>query len=170
MMRYVVRNAVRFFALLFLQYFLSLVQFLPLHISPFFYILFVLLLPFETPGWLLLLSAFLMGIGVDWHNDSMGQHALATVFIAGLRPLVLNAIAERDGYEKGTFPRLHYFGLNWALRYAAILSFAHAFVVYMAEAFSFDQMGLVLLKTVVNTLLTTALIIASQYWVFRKIS
>ncbi len=170
MIRFFVRNAFRFFVLILLQYFFNLIHFTPWGISPFFYIIFILLLPFETPGWLILFSAFLLGLGVDAPQDSFGQHAFASVFIAALRPIVLRSITERDQYEQGTYPRLIYFGLPWALRYALIMSFAHSIVFYTIEAFTFANYLQVIFKTIIGTLLTTSLIIASQYWVFRKVA
>lgn len=169
MIRFLLRNAFRFIVLILLQYVFNLIQFTPLNISPLFYIVFILLLPFETPGWILVLSAFFLGLGIDWQQNTFGQHAFASVLIAGLRPFVLQFIAERDEYEKGTLPRLVYFGFGWALRYALIMSLIHALTLYTLEAFSFVDYWRVLLKTGISTLLTSALIIMSQYWVFRKV-
>ena len=35
------------------------------YINPYFYVLFILLLPFETANWLLLILAFALGISID---------------------------------------------------------------------------------------------------------
>ena len=35
------------------------------YINPYCYILFILILPFETPGWLLLVLAFILGMIID---------------------------------------------------------------------------------------------------------
>ncbi|MEN9445352.1 MAG: hypothetical protein RIS47_2243 [Bacteroidota bacterium] len=169
MMRVVLRNAFRLIALVLFQIILNLIHFSSLELSPYFYLIFILLLPFETPQWLVLLSSFFLGLLVDWHADSFGQHAFASVFVAGIRPMVLTSLSDRDSYEKGTYPRLEYFGLIWALKYALLMTFAHQFIFYWIEAFSLKQMGWVLAKAVVNTLITTFLIIVSQYWVFKKV-
>ena len=54
--------------------------------NPALYLYFILLLPFEVPGWLLLTSAFLMGFGIDSFSNSVGLHSATAVFVAFLRP------------------------------------------------------------------------------------
>src|SRR5690606_30576224 len=58
---------------------------------PYIYPLFILLLPFETPVWLLLILGFTMGITMDMFMNTAGMHACATVLLAYLRTNVLNA-------------------------------------------------------------------------------
>ncbi|NJK85385.1 MAG: hypothetical protein HC906_04860 [Bacteroidales bacterium] len=55
----------RFIILVLLQVFVFNNIHLSGFIVPYIYILFILLLPFETPGWLLLVSAFLLGFSID---------------------------------------------------------------------------------------------------------
>ena len=69
------------------------------YLNPFMYVLFILLMPFETPGWVLLFSAFLLGGSIDLFEHTPGMHASAAVFMAFLRPAVLKLIAPREGYE-----------------------------------------------------------------------
>ena len=60
-----VRNIGRFIVLVLFQVLvLNNIQFSG-YVNPFMYVLFILLLPFETPRWLLLLSGFLLGLSVD---------------------------------------------------------------------------------------------------------
>src|SRR6056297_4336346 len=68
-------------------------------INPYLYVLFILILPFETPKWMLLLLAFILGMVVDLFSHTPGMHTSATVFMAFLRPYVLEFFSPRDGYE-----------------------------------------------------------------------
>ena len=78
------RNIIRFVILVLLQVLvLDNIQ-ISGHIVPHFYVLFILLMPFETPNWLLLLTAFALGLSVDMFNHTLGMHAAATVFMASL--------------------------------------------------------------------------------------
>jgi len=43
------------------------------YINPYFYIYFVLLLPFSAPKWLLLVSSFLLGISIDLFMNTRGS-------------------------------------------------------------------------------------------------
>lgn len=135
---------------------------------PQFYILFILLLPFETPRWLLLVSAFTLGISVDLFTQTPGMHAAASVFMAFLRPWILEMSAPRDGYETGTFPRLYYYGFQWFLRYTVILVLAHHFVLFYIEIFRFTEFFSTLLRVLLSSLFSIILIMLSQYFIFRK--
>jgi len=49
-------------------------------INPYFYVYFILLLPFITPKWLLLVSAFLIGIFIDLFSNGDVCHGRARPF------------------------------------------------------------------------------------------
>ena len=129
------KNILRFIILVLVQVLIFNNIDLSGYINPYIYVLFILLLPFETPGWLLLVLGFLLGLSIDIFQDSLGVHIVATVFMAFLRPSVLKIIAPRDGYESGTYPRVYYYGSSWFLKYAAILIFAHHLVLFYIEIF-----------------------------------
>jgi len=137
-------------------------------INPYVYILFILLLPFETPGWFVILLSFLLGLFVDMFTDTLGMHASASVFMGFLRQYVLRSISAREGYEKGTSPRISDYGFVWFFKYSLLLVFLHHLFLFTIEVFNFGTFHLVLLRTVLSTLFSTALILLSQYIIFRK--
>ncbi len=168
MIKVLPRNIFRFVFLILLQvWVLNNIQFSG-YINPYLYILFILLLPFETPGWLVILMSFLLGMSVDMFTDTIGMHASATVFIGFLRSFVLQSIAPRDGYEVGTFPRIYYYGFTWFLKYTLLLVFLHHLFLFTVQVFNFNSYHFVLLRTFLSTLFTSMLILLSQYIIFRK--
>jgi hypothetical protein len=138
------------------------------YLNPYIYVLFIILLPFETPAWLTMFLGFLLGMAIDIFSETLGIHIAATVFIAYIRPFVLSYFAPRDGYETGSFPRIYYYGLPWFLKYAIILVIAHHMVLFFLELFTFHDFFATLLRILLSTLFTTFLIVISQYFVFRK--
>lgn len=66
---------------------------------PYLYPLFLLLLPFETPVWAMLLLGFGLGITVDSFSDTAGMHACAAVLLAYLRTNVLKALLPKNLVE-----------------------------------------------------------------------
>jgi rod shape-determining protein MreD len=138
------------------------------YINPYFYVLFILLLPFETPKWLLIFLSFLTGLTIDFFSDSMGMHSAASVFMAYFRPYVLGIIVPRDTYEAGTYPQMNYYGFTWSLRYATILIFVHHFVLFFAEVFSFSGLLHTLLRIILSTLFTLILVLTSQFFMSKK--
>jgi rod shape-determining protein MreD len=162
------RNIIRFIVLVLIQVLiLNNIQ-VSGYIIPYFYVLFILLMPFETPNWLLLVVAFGLGISVDLFVQTPGMHAAATVFMAFLRPWVLEMSAPRDGYEAGSFPRIYYYGFQWFLRYTVILVFAHHFLLFFIEVFRFAEFFSTLLRVILSSILSIILIMLSQYFIYRK--
>ena len=84
-----IRNILRFVILLIVQVMVFDNLRLGSYIHPCVYVLFVLLLPFDTPKWRLLIDAFLIGIAVDIFNGTPGLNAAATVLMAFVRPFII---------------------------------------------------------------------------------
>ena len=162
------RNIARFIILIIVQLLVfDSIQFSG-YINPYIYVLFILLLPFETPKWLLLASAFLLGFIIDIFSNTLGMHTAATVFMAFLRPYILDLISPRDGYESGTVPRIFYYGVNWFTRYAFILILAHHFVLFYVEIFRFGNFFSTFLRVILSTVISLIFIVLSQFFVYRR--
>ncbi len=138
------------------------------YINPYMYVLFILLLPFETPRWLLLISGFAIGISIDLFANTLGMHTSATVFMAFLRPYVLKVLVPHDEYESGTYPRLYYFGFTWFLKYSLVLVFLHHTFLFYVEVFRITFFFHTMLRVMLSTLFSVFLIILSQFFIYRK--
>lgn len=114
----------------------------------FLYPLFILLLPLRTPQQLLVFLGFVIGISMDMFYDSPGVHASACVFVAAIRPWVLDWIAPRGGYDSKHVPTKAQYGLPWFLRYAAIMLALHLIFYFSVESFTFVYAIQIFLKTV----------------------
>lgn len=136
--------------------------------NPYVYVLFVLALPFETPRWLLLLGAFLLGMTVDIFSHTYGLHASACLVMAFLRPFLLDRIAPRDGYEFGVKPTLQQLGLSWYLSYATILILAHHLWLFILELYSFSEFFYTLLKVILSGAFTLSIILLIQYISYKQ--
>jgi len=164
----VIRNIIRFAILVGVQVLIIKNIELGQFINPFIYILFIIVLPFETPKWLLLLSAFAMGITIDMFYDTAGMHAAACVFIGYLRPGLLKLFSPRDGYEFGTQPTIQYLGIPWFLSYSAILIVLHHLVLFYIEVFRFSEFFSTLLRVIISSMFTILLVVISQYLFHNK--
>ena len=157
------KNILRFIALIFFYVLiLKNANLTPLNINPFVFVLFIILLPFETPNWLLLLLAFVLGITIDISVDELGRFAFSVVLTAFVRPSVLNILSSREGYRKKTLPNMQDYGLKWFFKYTIILVAIHNIGFYFVEAFQLKYLFVTLLKIILNTIFTTALIILIQ--------
>ncbi len=138
------------------------------YMIPYIYVLFILLLPFETPTWLQLISAFLLGLSVDLFEHTPGLHTAASVGMAFARPYFLGLIAPRDGYEPESHPRLADYGFSWFLKYTLVLVATHHLLLFYIEVFRLQDFFGTLLRVLLSTLLSSVVIILSQYFVFRR--
>ncbi len=165
----ILRNIGRFILLILLQGLIlndaSLFQGMAI---PYLYILFLLMLPFETPRWLELLLGLICGLSIDMFTNTMGMHASACVLLAYIRPLLLKAIAPRDGYEFGQGPTVHSMGVLWYLKYASVLVLAHHSWLFFVEVYSFSGFFDTLLRVIFSTVFTLTLVLLSQYLSFPK--
>lgn len=164
-----VKILARFLILILLQIFLfNNIKVTELGITPYFYIIFILLLPFEIPGWLLLVFGFVTGIVVDMFTDTHGIHAGATVLAAFIRPSLLKIISVREGYSPETSPVVMHYGFTWFLKYASVMIACHHFIFFLLLQFSFKGFFHMFPQYLLTTLFTLILIIISQFLIFRK--
>lgn len=128
------------------------------YINPYVYVLFVLLLPLDTPGWLLLLSSFGMGLTIDLFSDTQGMHAAATVLLAFARPGVIRMISGRSDFDPGTVPLVSNMGAQWILLYSVLLIFLHHSLLFFLEIFRFSEFFLTLGRIGLSTAITTLMV------------
>jgi rod shape-determining protein MreD len=137
---------------------------------PHLYVLFILLLPFETPRWLLLLSSFFLGLFVDLFSYTVGLHAAACTLIAFIRPLVVRVIASRQTYEPGITPGISGLGFRWFLNYTMLMVVVHHLFIYMMEEFRFSGIIDTLWKAILNAVITVVVISLTQLLISRTSS
>jgi rod shape-determining protein MreD len=134
---------------------------------PAFYIYFILLLPFETTGWMLLLSSFFIGLSVDFFTNSLGMNAAASVFMAFCRPSILGLLRSKREYELGFSPGIKDLGFGWFLSYAYILILIHHTVLFSLEVFSFSGILQTILRIVLSSIVTLLLAILAQVLFYK---
>ncbi|WP_421918030.1 rod shape-determining protein MreD [Marinifilum sp.] len=167
-MNIILKNIIRFVVLILIQVtILNNIQ-VSGFVNPYMYILFILLLPFEIPNWLLLLLSFFLGFCIDVFCGTFGMHASACVFMGYIRPYILNYLSLRDGYEVGTFPGVAHFGFGWFFKYALSLIFAHHSFLFIIESFSFANFSETMMRIIFSTFFSLTLILTSQFLMFKK--
>jgi rod shape-determining protein MreD len=167
MINLVTRNIIRFIFLIFFQVLILNNINLGGYINPYLYVLFILMLPFETPKWLLLISSFMLGLTVDMFSDTSGLHAASCVFMAFSRPYILGVVSSRQEYEPGIQPTIRDLGFNWFFSYVLILVSIHHILLFYLEVFSFGEFFHTLLRTFLSILFTMLLLVLSQYIMYR---
>ncbi len=135
---------------------------------PYLYPLIILLLPLQTPVWLLLILGFFTGLTVDVFNNTAGMHAFATVLFAYLRTNVLNALLPKNLSEYGSqSPGVKNMGWIPFLTYSAFLILIHHIAFFTLEMWSFQNIGYLLLKVLASAA-TSMLFVVCYLLLFTK--
>ena len=139
------------------------------YINPYIYILFLLLLPFDTPRWLNLVLAFCLGISVDAFQNTMGLHTFSCVLMAYFRQPILHFLLPQLKNKKQSNLEfsLQEFGLQRALIYTGTLVFIHHFSLFILEAFQLELIR-ILIRTLLSSIISITLIIIIQYLLFKE--
>jgi rod shape-determining protein MreD len=109
------------------------------YINPYIYILFIALLPLETPDWLVLVLGFGLGMTIDLFSGTPGMHTSATLLGAFSRKFLLKYLEPRDGYSSVETPDLKNMGIRWFLVYTGLLFLIHHLCLFYVEMFRFSE-------------------------------
>lgn len=168
MSKIIIVNVLRFIVLVFIQVFLLKNINLYNLSTPYFYILFILLLPFEIPNILLFALAFILGITIDAFYDTPGLHAAACVVLAFVRILFISITVQKDGFDNEPEPTLSIMGFRWFLTYAVVLTLVHHFFLINLEAFSLSQIEFTISRILLSSLFTVFLMLISGLLFFKR--
>jgi hypothetical protein len=131
-------------------------------VNPYIYVLFILLLPIDISGWMLLFLSFLTGITIDVFSGTLGMHAFATVMMGFSRPSVIGLISQR-GQDLGKYPSLKTRGFTWMLLYFILSVTIHHFTYFIIESWSAATFSLVLLRIVFSAVISIFIMVLFLY-------
>ena len=131
------------------------------YISPFPYILFIILYPVNGNKSGLVVASFILGLIMDMFSNSGGIHATACLVLAYFRPAIFK-FAFGLSYEYQTVK------LNDVLtpeRFSFILLSVviHHFTLFLLEAFQFSFIFDILIRTLLSTVFTIIICIIIIY-------
>lgn len=137
-------------------------------ILPWVYIFGILMLPLSMPSWGIMLSAFAVGVGMDYLSGPMGLHASSCLFIGLVLPWMRRILAPREGYDSTQKPTVQKMGLPWYLTYAGALTLAHHAWFFIVEVFRTSDLGYQLIKILLSSVLTLILMTIGQYLIYNS--
>ncbi len=138
------------------------------YVNPYLYVVFILMLPLETPSWLVLVLGFVLGLCVDMFTSTIGMHISATVFLAFARVYLLKMIQPRGGYDFGLKPNVQMMGLAWYLLYAGILVLLHHLFLFYVESFKITQFFSTMGRALSSTFFTLVLVFIFQLFSYKS--
>jgi hypothetical protein len=160
-------NIARWMLLIFIQLFLF--RNLSFYNLPtaFIYPLFLLLLPFGTPFFVLYLIAFVTGLTIDSFYDTLGVHTTACVTLAFVRIMFIKVSLVRDAIDVNE-PTLGNMGLTWFSLYALFTLAAHHIILFILETFKISGLGYTLGRALISTALSFILVLIIEFFFQNK--
>lgn len=128
---------------------------------PFLYVYLILTLNVNVSRNILLLWGFFLGLAVDVFSNTPGMNAVATTFLAFMRPSLLTLFTPRDCAEDME-PGIKSMGFWLFFRYVLVGVALHHTVLLTIESFSFFDLGFLSLEILSSTLLTTFCVMAIE--------
>ncbi len=137
-------------------------------IHPMVYPLFILMLPFDTRPVVLMLLAFLTGIGVDFFMNTFGLHTSAAVLVAYLRPELFRLFSPRDGYDSLREPTMGEWGVKWFFQVTGSAIIIHHIWFFLLEYFKWSAFPKIIQSSVLSAVVTFIIFIVIQVLFFKK--
>jgi hypothetical protein len=127
-------------------------------------------MPFKLSKTAQMLLAFALGLTLDSFRHNPGFHAAACVLMAYIRPFLISILIPQEGadtnYEEpsvksmgGSLPYMVYVGL---------LSLIHHGWLFFLEALQFGNFWYFIVKTLLSTLISMALVVIAELLFSRK--
>lgn len=138
------------------------------YVNPYLYVVFILMLPLETPSWLVLLLGFVLGFCVDIFTSTIGMHISATVFMAFARTYLLKMIQPRGGYDFGLKPNVQMMGIAWYMLYSGILVTLHHLFLFYVESFKLTQFFSTMGRALSSIFFTLVLVFIFQLFSYKS--
>ena len=128
-----------------------------IHLGSYFYlniyILAIFLLPYKLKGVPLLLFGFLLGLLMDFADNTVGIHAAASTFVAYIRPRLLQLTSTREELADAHGVQ----GLTdfrWFLKYSFMSTLLFNVVLIFAEAFTFRDILITMIRIILSTFIS----------------
>ena len=161
------QNSLKYIVLMLVLIFLQVAVFNNINFggyaNPYFYIIFILLFPLDKNRFVTLILAFILGLSIDFLENTGGVNAFASVFTAYIRYYVV-ALLTANTAQDSDGPRLYNLNfVQWAL-YLGLMIFIHHFMVDFMESFRVSMSGQIAFKALLGSALTFVLTVVYLFF------
>ncbi|MDR1005388.1 MAG: hypothetical protein LBL74_00795 [Bacteroidales bacterium] len=129
------------------------------YINPMIYVWFILMLPYKTPYWALLLLSFAMGLCIDVFTFGQGFHTATLTFIGFLRPFILKFYTGNRDITVWQRPTSSDMGFMQFTFYITILIFIHHLLFFTLDILRFTELIPFIIRLILSSVTTIIVII-----------
>ena len=136
------------------------------YINPYLYIIQIIVLPYKTPKWFLIIYAFFLGFSIDIFSGTLGMHSFASVLIAFCKNSIAKITIPHNIVEQGDELIMQKIGVKSFLTYTFLITLIHLSTLFFLEHLNLEFK--MLFKILLSVITTTILISITQLFFFKK--
>lgn len=133
------------------------------YINPFLYVLFIIRMPSNLSGWVVLCLSFLLGFSVDVFSTEMGFHTFASTLAGFSRIYLFNIFFSKHEQESIFSPSLQTVNTGTFILYALLIVSIHSFCYFILEIFVWEEIPETLLRASLSGITTLLLILFVEF-------
>lgn len=126
------------------------------YINPYFYVIFIILYPLNKNKYLFLIYAFILGISIDFFENTGGVNAFVTLLMAYIRPYFITLTTIGNSIERDEINLGHLNKFQWFV-YLTLTIIIHHFLIDYLEYFKWDMFVPILIKSLFGSSITLTL-------------
>ena len=138
------------------------------YFTPLIFSFFILKQRLEINVPVLLIYALLMGLTIDIFRNTLGLNTSVLLLLAYWRSRFLFFISSKDDFETGLELNIFTLGLGRYVMFFGLCIFFHHLIFFLLEQFSFNNFSILLLRSLVNTLISLIILAFFQYLLISK--
>ena len=136
------------------------------YINPYLYLIILIVMPYKTPKWFLLLYAFTIGLLLDLFSGNLGMHSTACLILALIKSPVFKITIPHNIVEEYDELTTEKVGVKSFVLYSMILILVHHTILFILEHITLDYQ--IFVKIIASTIITTIIITITQLFMFKK--
>ena len=139
------------------------------YFSPIIICFFILKMKLDTTVINLLIYAFFLGIITDVFRNTLGLNTSVLLIITFLKPTFLYSISSKEDIENDVQLNMFTMGFLRYLLFFGISIFTYHLLFFLLEQFSFNNLPVLFLRAIVNTISALLFLVFLQYlFIFKK--
>ena len=136
-------------------------------INPYFYIMFIMLMPLYIQPVAVVLAGFFTGIFMDMFMDTAGMHTMACTFIAYFRIYFIRATLSKEQLDVVKQPDIASTGIQWFLFYTVTFTLLHHTLLFFLEVFSFSDFFGTIERILMSSAMSIVMIMLTHFLFFN---
>ncbi|CDN30899.1 Rod shape-determining protein MreD [Mucinivorans hirudinis] len=137
-------------------------------VTPYIYIMFIIVLPMQIGHTLLIILGFVSGGVVDLLTGSGGLSAMVATWVAFIRPALLHITAGRDIVSEGGIPSVVRMGGAKFIFYLSMMVFAYNIPLFILETMNIKYIAVTSLRILFSSVFSIITIYLAHYLMLMR--